>query len=468
MRLPNARDLNEEQERVYLYAPEDGRVLVSGPPGTGKTVLAVLRAMEAAKKGRRTAVAMFNRMLEAYACRLPDGIGSLEAQGIQVRTVRQLFKELWFGLRVPPAANAALILLDTSFDEREKVKELGAKWKPAIWAPWSPKSGKSRGYSWTVEPDEYWRNPGAFSRWSPTSDLPASEESEFAVDWDTVTRHLLKHQSVARWDALSIDKLIIDEGQDFPPEFFRLLRLMSEGVIGPEGRPLAVMVLADENQRLSAKQHSTISDIETALAIPASRHYHLRTNFRNTRQVALVAQHFFAGANTGIPLLPERRGPTPEMRRCESVQTAVEQIVTYQRNNPKHEIGVLIPDDDTARRAYFDALRTAAAPSSVRVQTYAFRDPEFNQPKRHLVFDEPAVTVLNRASCKGLEFDAVFVVNIHAARIEEGQEDFFKMGMYVMSARARRSLALLWVGRPSDRPQVLGLMPRAPAIRILA
>jgi DNA helicase IV len=85
-----------------------------------------------------------------------------------------------------------------------------------------------------------------------------------------------------------------------------------------------------------------------------------------------------------------------------------------------------------------------------------------------LVFDEPSLTVLNRASCKGLEFDAVFIVNIHKVRIEEGQEEFFKMGMYVMSARARRSLVFLWIGRPSDRPNVLGLMPEAPAIRISA
>ena len=60
MRFPNTRDLNAEQEKVYLYAPAEGRMLVTGPPGTGKTVLAVLRALEVARNRRRPVVAMFN------------------------------------------------------------------------------------------------------------------------------------------------------------------------------------------------------------------------------------------------------------------------------------------------------------------------------------------------------------------------------------------------------------------------
>lgn len=464
MRLPNASDLNEEQEQVYLYAPEDGRVLVSGPPGTGKTVMAVLRGVEAARKGRRVVVAMFNRMLEAYSACLPGNLGTLESQGVTVTTVRQLFRRLWLELRLPPAEGAEAVLLDVPFAEKDEAKALGARWQPGVWAPWGPQAGKSAGRCWVVDGDLYRASPDAFARWRPASQLPAGEESEFEVDWDAATLHIVRNQAKVDWSGLRFNKLIIDEGQDFPPAFYRLLRLLSEGILGPDGRPLSVMVLADENQRLNFVQHSTIAEIERELGITPDRHYRLTTNFRNTRPIARVARHFFAGASTGVPALPERTGPVPELRRCNNFYAAVEQILIYQRNNPRHEVGVLIPDDDKVRRRYFDALRKSA-PEGTRVQTYAFRDPEFNQPRKHLVFDQPAVTVLNRASCKGLEFDAVFIVGLHAVQIQEGKQDFFRMGMYVMTARARRSLHLLWIGSAEAPPRVLSLMPDEPEIR---
>ena len=63
------------------------------------------------------------------------------------------------------------------------------------------------------------------------------------------------------------------------------------------------------------------------------------------------------------------------------------------------------------------------------------------------MFDKPdVVTVLNTQSCKGLEFDAVFVVNLHEAQIGIYGPDRFKMQMFVAVSRARDWVSLLDFG----------------------
>ena len=52
MRLPKRTELSEEQENFLLEAPFDRPVLCIGPPGTGKTVLALYRGVALSKKGK--------------------------------------------------------------------------------------------------------------------------------------------------------------------------------------------------------------------------------------------------------------------------------------------------------------------------------------------------------------------------------------------------------------------------------
>lgn len=65
MRLPNERQLSKEQKEV-CFAPTEGTVLVVGPPGSGKTVVAIFRqnALRKAKKPVRTLV--YNHVLRSY------------------------------------------------------------------------------------------------------------------------------------------------------------------------------------------------------------------------------------------------------------------------------------------------------------------------------------------------------------------------------------------------------------------
>ena len=79
----------------------------------------------------------------------------------------------------------------------------------------------------------------------------------------------------------------------------------------------------------------------------------------------------------------------------------------------------------------------------ITVQTYSWKSRQENKVD-NLLFDKPdVVTVLNTQSCKGLEFDAVFVVNLHEAQIGIYGPDRFKMQMFVAVSRARDWVSLL-------------------------
>ncbi len=43
MKLPNSTQMSKEQKDIYLNSPLTGNILISGAPGTGKTVIAFLR-----------------------------------------------------------------------------------------------------------------------------------------------------------------------------------------------------------------------------------------------------------------------------------------------------------------------------------------------------------------------------------------------------------------------------------------
>ena len=69
------------------------------------------------------------------------------------------------------------------------------------------------------------------------------------------------------------------------------------------------------------------------------------------------------------------------------------------------------------------------------------------------------MTVINQQSCKGLEFDAVFIPEIQSVSIDESNLDVFKMNMYVMCSRARVSLCLLYSSTGEDLPRIIKYLP---------
>lgn len=88
-RLPGVEELNKDQDRV-LRLPEDGQFLVVGGPGTGKSVVALLRAMKFSDN-KNYAFLTYNRVLEAATKQLVD-------YGLTGRTINSWFYKVQYKL----------------------------------------------------------------------------------------------------------------------------------------------------------------------------------------------------------------------------------------------------------------------------------------------------------------------------------------------------------------------------------
>ncbi|MFI0718297.1 hypothetical protein [Streptomyces sp. NPDC021224] len=262
-------------------------------------------------------------------------------------------------------------------------------------------------------------------------DAPRTEDGWF--DWAALT-----HRAAGTFAAdASPPHLVIDEGQDLPPGFFRLARLAAA----------SVTVFADECQRLT-ETNSTLAEITNALGRSTGR-VEVVGNHRNSREIASLAEHFRTGGP--VPEMPAHSGSLPVIRHYAGVKALADDIATMAGAQPRHRVGVIV-----------NSLRTAAdlmrhlERAGLAHEPQLYRSAAPSGRYRDLDLARPGVVLVHRASAKGLDFDTVVIADTETDSVTDPTAASLRMAYYVMITRARERLVLGWQGSHLPR-QLEGL-----------
>jgi superfamily I DNA/RNA helicase len=347
MNLPTWDELQRDSAQLaVLEYPLDEALFVAGPPGSGKTVLAVKRAQMLAEHGAPATIVTFNRMLPRLADLLNNGAPS-------ARTMH-------------------------SFVWRDYIRRAG---------PPPPSSG----------------------------------ESSFDYDWPKMLETL-----AARARLPMEGHLIIDEGQDLAEGFFRYARIHAARVL---------TVFADDDQALGDRR-TTLEQIGVAANLPNPRL--LQSNHRNAPEIARVAEHFHAGR---LPAGDVHRRPIamrPRLVQTPGRNATAEMIATWLRNRGG-SVGVIVVSNPLGTSLQ-ELLRARLPGRRIDRYDHGLRNED------SINVNEDGITILNRESVKGQEFDSVFVLELD--QLLPWRTDTMRRVLYMICARARDYLTLVYGPSP--------------------
>lgn len=379
-RLPRWDQLSKDEQIPIYNLPMNGTFVVTGGPGTGKTVLAIHRAarIKHSTKGEiKVKMLVFNRILMNF----------LKNALIETKIIDY---DNW---------------LDR--DDYEVKDEDGYVMNVAE---------RKNGYS--VETMLSW----FYRFYMNTTGTRVPEIAPYKPDWEFVFKRL---DSFLKKSGPIWDHLIIDETQDFPKELLQILRKLTKNTI----------LFADPNQAITDTA-SDLSEIVDAFEAYDRKYPVLTRNYRNTKQIYELAKIFYSGDPEDIPPVAFRSGrQKPALIKCVDMYDSCRIIKTICENNPEKNIGVFLPSVRLVKEYYREISKNIR--KNYNVQKYYFDENK----KRHNIINinEPGLTIMTYWTIKGLEFDIVILPELQDEYFSE--ETNQKMNqVYVGCTRARDEL----------------------------
>ncbi len=238
------------------------------------------------------------------------------------------------------------------------------------------------------------------------------------------------------------DAILIDEGQDFEPEWLRLL----SHILNPDTQSL--LLVEDRAQNIFKRKISLAQNVGLDFR---GRSKILNINYRNTAQIAQFAWDFYRnhselkekvkeGSVDGVDIIPpqltKRKGPEPIIKRCKSLAEEL-MFICQQINKLVEEKRMALSDIAILYRVkknYYTSYIDTIMKQLEKAKIPYYWVTENATTKRQYDKTENSIKISTIDSAKGLDFRAVFIVNIenipfHREENEEREVSLFYIGM---------------------------------------
>ncbi len=266
-------------------------------------------------------------------------------------------------------------------------------------------------------------------------------------------------EKIERKEAIipTYDAVLIDEGQDFEPEWLKLITR----VLNPSTQSL--LLVEDRAQNIFRRKTSFAQDIGLDFR---GRSRVLSINYRNTRQILDLAWDFYRslsdlqekvveGSMEGVeiisPQASRRQGHVPILRRfavyeeeVHFVAKAIEKL-HQQYKVPFSQMVILYRVKGTSQfPSYVEPIQSVFKKRGIPYYWVT----ESPQTKRNFRMQEESIKICTLDSAKGLDFQAVFIVNVDSMPFYlEKNQDRETALLYIGMTRALDWLFLTYTGQ---------------------
>lgn len=262
------------------------------------------------------------------------------------------------------------------------------------------------------------------------------------------------------------DAVLIDEGQDFEADWLRLVSLL----INADTQSL--LLVEDRAQTIYQRKRSYLED--TGLSF-RGRSKVLSINYRNTQQIVKFAWEFYRKHSMfknkvvnreleGEIIAPQstkRRGPEPGIVKAanffEEMRIVARSIkkLHMEKKVPLEDVLILYRVKRTHKFPIIDIIQRSLRDEGLPY----FWITENDVSKRSYAKDDGKVKISTIDSSKGLDFRAVFIVNVDSMPfpLEENKEREVSL-LYIGMTRAKEYLCLSYSGESEFTAYLDGIL----------